>query len=129
MSLTTQSSLIPVSCITLCSRFISRWRSRIWLLRYLVRLRSVRTGFGGTRLARNSPASSNWQSHCRCGDPRDLGKAAEHYDEPGLSALVSMAALTNFCNRVNTTLRPSLTPGASRISQDTVPTRRGPHGH
>jgi AhpD family alkylhydroperoxidase len=32
-------------------------------------------------------------------------EAAEHYDEPGLSALVSMAALTNFFNRVNTTLR------------------------
>src|SRR5439155_9916442 len=29
----TQSSLIPVSCITLCSRLASRWRSRIWLLR------------------------------------------------------------------------------------------------
>ena len=32
-------------------------------------------------------------------------EAAEHYDEPGLSALVSMAALTNFFNRVNTTIR------------------------
>ena len=32
-------------------------------------------------------------------------EAAEHYDEAGLSALVSMAALTNFFNRVNTTLR------------------------
>jgi AhpD family alkylhydroperoxidase len=32
-------------------------------------------------------------------------EAAQHYDEPGLSALVSMAALTNFFNRVNTTLR------------------------
>lgn len=32
-------------------------------------------------------------------------EAADHYDEPGLSALVSMAALTNFFNRVNTTLR------------------------
>jgi AhpD family alkylhydroperoxidase len=32
-------------------------------------------------------------------------EAAERYDEPGLSALVSMAALTNFLNRVNTTLR------------------------
>lgn len=32
-------------------------------------------------------------------------EAAEHYDEPGLSAIVSMAALTNFFNRVNTTLR------------------------
>lgn len=32
-------------------------------------------------------------------------EAAEHFDEPGLSALVSMAALTNFFNRVNTTLR------------------------
>jgi AhpD family alkylhydroperoxidase len=32
-------------------------------------------------------------------------KAAEHYDEPGLAAVVSMAALTNFFNRVNTTLR------------------------
>jgi AhpD family alkylhydroperoxidase len=31
--------------------------------------------------------------------------AAEHFDEPGLSALVSMVALTNFFNRVNTTLR------------------------
>jgi AhpD family alkylhydroperoxidase len=31
--------------------------------------------------------------------------AADHFDEPSLSALVSMAALTNFFNRVNTTLR------------------------
>jgi alkylhydroperoxidase family enzyme len=30
---------------------------------------------------------------------------AEHLDERGLSALVSMIALTNFFNRVNTTLR------------------------
>ena len=36
--------------------------------------------------------------------------AAEHYDERGLSALVSMAALTNFFNRVNTTRR--VQPGA-----------------
>lgn len=32
-------------------------------------------------------------------------EAAEQYDEPGLSAIVTMAALTNFFNRVNTTLR------------------------
>jgi AhpD family alkylhydroperoxidase len=32
-------------------------------------------------------------------------QAAEHFDEPGLAALVSMIALTNFFNRVNTTLR------------------------
>lgn len=32
-------------------------------------------------------------------------KAAEHYDEPALSSLVSMIALTNFFNRVNTTLK------------------------
>ncbi|MGH2890122.1 MAG: hypothetical protein ACRDNJ_10890 [Solirubrobacteraceae bacterium] len=32
-------------------------------------------------------------------------EAAEHYDEASLSAIVSMAALTNFFNRVNTTLR------------------------
>jgi AhpD family alkylhydroperoxidase len=31
--------------------------------------------------------------------------AAEHYDERQLSALVHMIALTNFFNRVNTTLR------------------------
>ena len=31
--------------------------------------------------------------------------AAEHFDEPALSALVSMIALTNFFNRVNTTLK------------------------
>jgi AhpD family alkylhydroperoxidase len=37
-------------------------------------------------------------------------EAAEHYDEPGLSALVMMVALTNFFNRVNTTLR--VQPGA-----------------
>jgi AhpD family alkylhydroperoxidase len=36
--------------------------------------------------------------------------AAEHFDEAGLSALVSMIALTNFFNRVNTTLR--VQPGA-----------------
>jgi AhpD family alkylhydroperoxidase len=32
-------------------------------------------------------------------------EAAEHFDEQGLSALVSMVALTNFFNRVNTALR------------------------
>lgn len=32
-------------------------------------------------------------------------QASEHYEEPGLSALVTMAALTNFFNRINTTLR------------------------
>jgi AhpD family alkylhydroperoxidase len=32
-------------------------------------------------------------------------EAAEHFDERALSALVSMIALTNFFNRVNTTLR------------------------
>jgi AhpD family alkylhydroperoxidase len=32
-------------------------------------------------------------------------EAAEHFDESGLSALVSMVALTNFFNRVNTTLK------------------------
>ena len=32
-------------------------------------------------------------------------EAAEHFDEAGLSAFVSMIALTNFFNRVNTTLR------------------------
>ena len=32
-------------------------------------------------------------------------QAAEHFDEPALSALVSMIALTNFFNRVNTTLK------------------------
>lgn len=37
-------------------------------------------------------------------------QAAEHFDESGLSALVSMIALTNFFNRVNTTLR--VQPGA-----------------
>ena len=32
-------------------------------------------------------------------------QATEHFDERALSALVSMIALTNFFNRVNTTLR------------------------
>jgi AhpD family alkylhydroperoxidase len=32
-------------------------------------------------------------------------RVAEHFDERALSALVSMIALTNFFNRVNTTLR------------------------
>lgn len=36
--------------------------------------------------------------------------AAEHFDESALAALVSMAALTNYFNRVNTTLR--IQPGA-----------------
>ena len=36
--------------------------------------------------------------------------AAEHYDESGLAALVSMAGLTNFFNRVNTTLRAQPDP-------------------
>jgi AhpD family alkylhydroperoxidase len=35
---------------------------------------------------------------------------AEHFDEHALSALVSMIALTNFFNRVNTTLK--VQPGA-----------------
>lgn len=37
-------------------------------------------------------------------------EAAEHFDEPELAALVSMAALTNYFNRVNTTLR--IQPGS-----------------
>jgi len=37
-------------------------------------------------------------------------EAAEHYDERSLSALVSMAGLTNFFNRVNTTLRAQPDP-------------------
>ena len=37
-------------------------------------------------------------------------QAADHFDEAGLSALVSMIALTNFFNRINTTLR--VQPGA-----------------
>ena len=37
-------------------------------------------------------------------------QAAEHFDERALSALVSMIALTNFFNRVNTTLR--VAPGS-----------------
>ena len=32
-------------------------------------------------------------------------EAARHFDDRGLAALVSMAALTNFFNRVNTTLK------------------------
>jgi AhpD family alkylhydroperoxidase len=32
-------------------------------------------------------------------------RVAEHFDEQALAALVSMIGLTNFCNRVNTTLR------------------------
>jgi alkylhydroperoxidase family enzyme len=32
-------------------------------------------------------------------------EAAEQFDESQLSALVSMIALTNFFNRINTTLR------------------------
>jgi AhpD family alkylhydroperoxidase len=35
-------------------------------------------------------------------------QAAEHFDESALSALVSMIALTNFFNRVNTTLKVQL---------------------
>ena len=37
-------------------------------------------------------------------------QAVEHFDEHALSALVSMAALTNFFNRINTTLK--VQPGA-----------------
>jgi AhpD family alkylhydroperoxidase len=32
-------------------------------------------------------------------------EAADHFDEPGLASLVTMIALSNFFNRVNTTLR------------------------
>ena len=35
----------------------------------------------------------------------EIWAAAEHFDESALAALVSMAALTNYLNRVNTTLR------------------------
>src|ERR1700674_4091922 len=38
-------------------------RSRICVLRYRVRLRSRRIGLGGTKLARNKPASASWHSH------------------------------------------------------------------
>ena len=57
-------SLIPVSSRIVCSLAVSRERSLICVLRYRVRLRSVRIGLGGTRLPRNRPASSSWQSHC-----------------------------------------------------------------
>ncbi len=41
-------------------------------------------------------------------------RAAEHFDESALAALVSMAALTNYFNRVNTTLRIQAgTPGTA----------------
>jgi len=43
-------------------------------------------------------------------------RAAEHFDERALSALVSMIALTNFFNRVNTTLR--IQPGAWESASD-----------
>ena len=55
MSVATQSSLIPVSSSALCSRLASRWRSWICVLRYRVRFRSVRIGFGGTKLALQQP--------------------------------------------------------------------------
>src|SRR5262249_34861988 len=42
----------------------SRWRSLISVLRYRVRSRSSRIGFGGTKLLRNSPCSSSWHNHC-----------------------------------------------------------------
>jgi AhpD family alkylhydroperoxidase len=45
-------------------------------------------------------------------------QAVDHYDETGLSALVSMAALTNFFNRVNTTLRVQPESSGSQNSQD-----------
>ena len=50
-------------------------------------------------------------------------EAADHYDEPGLAALVSMAALTNFFNRVNTTLRIQPESWGSQSSQDAGPRR------
>jgi AhpD family alkylhydroperoxidase len=43
-------------------------------------------------------------------DDEIWAQAAEHFDERALSALVSWIALTNFFNRVNTTLR--VPPGA-----------------
>jgi len=63
MSVATQSSLIPVSSSALRSRLASRWRSAIWVLRYRVSCLSARIALGGTKLARNSPASSSWHSH------------------------------------------------------------------
>jgi hypothetical protein len=41
-------------------------------------------------------------------------EAAEHFDEPRLSALVSMVALTNFFNRVKPPSGSSPAPGISR---------------
>jgi hypothetical protein len=47
--LATEPSLIPVSPRILCSLAVFRERSLICVLRYRVRLRSVRIGLGGTR--------------------------------------------------------------------------------
>jgi AhpD family alkylhydroperoxidase len=49
-------------------------------------------------------------------------EAAEHYDEPGLSALVAMAALTNFFNRISTTVRVQPDSWGEPSSQETAPT-------
>lgn len=41
----------------------------------------------------------------RPGTGRNLGRAADHYDEQGLAALILMIATTNFFNRINITIR------------------------
>ena len=60
---------------------------------------------------RSEPPSDSTEAMTRLADHPDVvtdviwEEAAEHFDERALSALVSMIALTNFFNRVNTTLR------------------------
>jgi hypothetical protein len=59
----TEDSLIPASSRTLCRRWDSRPRSFTTTVRYRVRSRRARIGFGGTKLGRMRPCSVSSQIH------------------------------------------------------------------
>jgi hypothetical protein len=59
----TEVSLIPASCSTFSSRWISAARASLWVLRYRVSSRSSRIGSGGTKLGRIIPCAATSASH------------------------------------------------------------------
>jgi len=59
----TEVSLIPASCSTFSSRWISAARASICVLRYRVSSRSSRIGGGGTKLGRIIPCAATSASH------------------------------------------------------------------
>src|SRR4051794_24019775 len=64
----TESSLIPASSSTRCSRWISRVRSSVSFFAYRVRSRSRAITGLGTKLPRSSPHSSSWASQAASQD-------------------------------------------------------------